>query len=65
MKTLLVLEVKCPFCGESTAVEVFESDYNAWKCGTLAQEAFPYLNADEREVLISGICPDCWEKMFA
>jgi hypothetical protein len=28
------------------------------------QRAFPYLTADEREVMLSGICPECWERMF-
>ena len=55
---------ECPFCGEYHEVEVSESDYAAWCGGELAQDAFPYLSADEREILISGICSDCWERMF-
>jgi hypothetical protein len=39
-------------------------DYLDWQNGVLAQVAFPYLSANEREALISGICPTCWEKMF-
>ena len=55
----------CPFCGMPHDVEVDFFDFCAWQNGTLAQDAFPYLSADEREMLISGICPDCWDKMFA
>lgn len=54
----------CPFCGKGQEVEVNEQDYWDWEDGTLAQEAFPYLSADEREVLISGICHTCWDSMF-
>ena len=55
----------CPFCGEEHAVVVDECDYIVWDIGTVtAQVAFPYLSADEREMLISGICPTCWEKTF-
>lgn len=54
----------CPFCGHANEVEVNEMDYLDWQDGMLVQEAFPYLSADEREMLISGICPKCWEKMF-
>jgi hypothetical protein len=54
----------CPFCGKAHEIEVNEIDYLDWKDGMLAQEAFPYLSADEREMLISGICPDCWNGMF-
>ena len=55
---------RCPFCGRGNEVEVNEADYWDWQDGELAQVAFPYLSADEREMLISGICPTCWEKTF-
>ena len=54
----------CPFCGSATEVEVNENDYWDWQDGELAQIAFPYLNPDEREILISGICKDCWRETF-
>ena len=54
----------CPFCGHSHEVEVNEADYWDWEDGALVQDAFPYLSADERELLVSGICPDCWAKTF-
>lgn len=56
---------KCPFCGEYHEVLVSEADLAAWQGGELVQNAFPYLSADEREILISGICSDCWSKMFS
>lgn len=55
----------CPFCGEYHEVLVYEDDYAAWQNGELAQNAFPYLTANEREILISGICPSCWDNMFS
>ena len=55
---------KCPFCGNEWNIEVFEKDYIAWQNGELAQRAFPYLSADEREMLISGMCVKCQEKIF-
>ena len=54
----------CPICGEYHEVEVSESDFVAWQCGEHAQNAFPYLTANEREILISGICSKCWTDMF-
>lgn len=54
----------CPFCGKGHEILVNEDDYYDWDDGKLAQEAFPYLSAEEREMLISGICPTCWDKMF-
>ena len=54
----------CPFCGHANEIEVNEADYWDWQDGELVQNAFPYLSADEREMLISGICPKCWAKTF-
>ena len=55
---------RCPFCGRANEVEVNEMDYLDWSDGELAQVAFPYLSANEREILISGICPVCWFNTF-
>ncbi len=55
---------RCPFCGRANEVEVNEADYLDWQDGVLVQDAFPYLSADEREALVSGICPTCWESTF-
>ena len=55
---------RCPFCGRGNEVEVNEADYWDWDDGELVQVAFPYLSAEEREMLISGICPTCWNKTF-
>lgn len=55
---------RCPFCGRASEVEVNEMDYLDWQDGALAQDAFPYLSASEREMLISGICDSCWDGMF-
>ena len=55
---------ECPFCGEYHKVIVSEADFWKYAEGTSVQVAFPYLTADEREIIISGICKDCWDKIF-
>lgn len=54
----------CPICANAHEVEVNEQDYWDWEDGALAQDVFPYLDPEEREVLISGICPTCANKIF-
>lgn len=54
----------CPFCHHATYITVNLKDWEDWRNGKLIQDAFPYLTADEREMLKTGICPDCWEKIF-
>ena len=61
-KTTIV--TTCPFCGHINFIEVNESDYFDWDDGTLIQNALPYLSADEREMIKTGICPTCWDSMF-
>lgn len=56
--------VTCPFCGAEHSVTVWEADFEAWQNGALAQNAFPYLSAEEREQLISQLCPECQERVF-
>ena len=59
------IEINCPCCKKYYTILVNIEDYFDWHAGTrLTQEAFPYLNADKREMLISGICPACWDNMF-
>jgi len=64
MKNTILVDVKCPFCGTSKAIEVPQSNYNDWRNGKLAQHAFPTLSLDDREQLISGVCPKCWNQTF-
>ena len=65
MNRLTTIYTTCPCCRKESAVTVQTRDFNAWRKGALAQNAFPYLSANDRERLISGICPTCWDKMFA
>jgi len=56
----------CPFCGHFNNIYVNDEDYFDYDMGMAsAQEAFPYLTRYDREQLISGICPPCWNKHFS
>ena len=35
-----------------------------WQSGKLIQDALPELSAGERELLISGTCDECWQRLF-
>lgn len=60
------VDVVCPFCGKTTTIQVVGKDFYAWKFeGALIQNAMPYLPANVRETLISGMCDECQEKMFS
>jgi hypothetical protein len=55
----------CYSCQRPVSVRVVASDYVEFESGEFAQDCFPYLSAEQREFLISGICGTCWDEMFA
>ena len=59
-----VVAVPCKKCKEVNEIQVDLEKFIAWQQGELIQNALPELDADQRELLISGICPKCWDKMF-
>ena len=58
---------ECPMCREIVYMDnVDEHAYNAWKNeGKLIQDAFPNMNAEEREFIMTGYCFECQEMLFA
>lgn len=58
---------RSPFTGIEHTMEipVKEADYEAWQRGEgLIQNLMPYLSADEREFLMTGITADEWNDTF-
>lgn len=60
----MLVKTTCPICHCDTYIMVDAEEYARWQAGELIQVAMPGLDADEREMLISGICPVCWDDMF-
>lgn len=59
-----VVVATCYTCGESKSLLVNINDVIEWKSGKYIQDAMPYLDSADRELLISGTCGDCFENMF-
>lgn len=62
MSTLVIPPCACG--KESKEVLVPREGMTNWRKGKLIQDCFPELNTDDRERLISGVCGECWEKIF-
>ena len=64
----LTVSVTCRGCGKKFEITVGLQDHADWvkKVGEkrFAQKAFPYLSADDRELLISQACAKCWADLF-
>ena len=60
-----VIKKDCVHCEKEFEIHVNKDDYKEWTDnGTLIQQAMPYLTPGERELLISGTCDECWDRMF-
>ena len=62
---MMLVKTTCPLCHCDTYLQVDAEEYALWQAGELIQVAMPDLTADEREMLISGICPECWDSLFS
>ena len=54
----------CMFCGRRSTVELTTAEATAWRAGTVIQDAMPSRSIPERELIRSGIHPECWAENF-
>lgn len=62
----ITVYVRCGICDEEIPLHVYEKDAEEYMSSNRrhVQDIFPYLSAAERELLLSRICPKCWDMMF-
>ena len=59
------LDIRCRMCGVDHVILVNKDDFKDWYVGGVhIQDAFPYLSASERELILSETCGECFDKMF-
>ncbi len=58
-----IYAVKCRMCGSVNLVSLVESDFNKWKQGQVIQKALPYLDVNQRELLMTQICGTCFDAL--
>lgn len=62
---MIVNTMPCVECGKTSMLTVDDEGYARWKGGELVQVAFPDLDADQRELLMSGTHAHCWERIHS
>jgi len=61
----MILQLHCRHCDFSKQVTVDQKAFTSWwEKGELIQRAFPALDTESREMMISRTCDKCWTKMF-
>lgn len=62
---IVELVTSCRGCGAEKVLVVDMADFQEWRAGGLIQNCFPYLSADDREILITGrLCGKCFDGLF-
>jgi hypothetical protein len=64
MEEMVQRTVECRVCHRDKSINVPIKGYLEWCSGELIQNAMPSLSFAGREMLISRICGECWDKMF-
>lgn len=55
---------ECEVCHQTGFVIAPEEGIDLWRDGARIQDVLPGLTANEREQMVSGTHPRCWEKLF-
>lgn len=61
-ETVTVTCPPCPFCGKSGEMDLPADGLASYLDGGPIVEAFPGLNAGQREQVMTGIHPACWDR---
>lgn len=58
--------IECPHCHKVIKLPIKEEELLAWNPNEqFVQEAFPELTPGQREMLLSGLCEECWNEIFS
>jgi hypothetical protein len=61
----VTIEVACTCCNQTKTLQVSKRGYDRWVKGELIQNAIPEVPFNDREILISQTCSDCFDRLFA
>lgn len=60
----MTISKKCSVTGRAYRVQCSAKAWDQWKAGACIQDAFPDLNAEQREFIMIGTTPAEWNKLF-
>lgn len=55
---------RCIICGNTSVLMLDSEGLEQFKRGVFVQKAFPKLNPSEREHVLTGTHPACWNKVM-
>ena len=64
IKEVCVQSITCRKCGKTIEFPTFREDWERFEKGEGIQYVMPYVSPEYRELLLSGICPECWDEIM-
>ena len=64
MSKIQTIVIPCNFCDVRKALQGSTDALDRYNSGTKIQVAFPLMSADDRELILNGTCPDCYDKLY-
>lgn len=55
--------IRCMICNKLHTLNVDKEALRRWENGEVIQKCFPNMSADHRELMISNICPKCFDEL--
>ena len=63
-ETTAVIDIACLKCNVNHTISLDKERYIKRQTGTRIQEVFPEIDVDTGELLISGICGNCFDLLY-
>lgn len=65
-KDTTMVKIRCVFCGTVHTIEAPKDGLRKYETGeAYVQDCFPDMSPEIREMFISRMCSDCWDKTFS
>lgn len=60
-----VLTKPCTVCGQTSVLTLSDVEWAAYRTEANIQKALPHWSTEQRELLITGTHPVCWQQLTA
>jgi hypothetical protein len=64
IKEVCIQSITCRKCGKTFEFPTFKEDFEQFEKGEHIQYVLPYISPEYRELMLSGICPTCWDEIM-
>jgi hypothetical protein len=60
----MLATVRCHCCNDEYTIALTDKQWDKWENGSLFQDSFSGLTAENHELLVNHICPTCFDQKY-